>query len=80
MPKTRRNPTSCKARSISLSCAHSADAASESAWRFEQAPTKCSAIDHGSLYPALHRLERQDWVQAEWRVTENKQRAKCTTA
>ena len=32
-------------------------------------------IDHGSLYPALHRLERQDWVQAEWRVTENKQRA-----
>jgi len=33
-------------------------------------------IDHGSLYPALHRLERQDWVQAEWRVTENKQRAK----
>jgi PadR family transcriptional regulator PadR len=34
------------------------------------------SIDHGSLYPALHRLERQVWVQADWRVTENKQRAK----
>ena len=35
-------------------------------------------INHGSLYPALHRLERQDWVQAEWRVTENNQRAKSS--
>jgi len=34
------------------------------------------SIDHGSLYPALHRLERQGWVQAEWKVTENKQRGK----
>jgi PadR family transcriptional regulator PadR len=33
-------------------------------------------IDHGSLYPALHRLEKQGWVAAEWKVTENKQRAK----
>jgi len=33
-------------------------------------------IDHGSLYPALHRLERQGWVDAEWKLTENKQRAK----
>ena len=33
-------------------------------------------IDHGSLYPALHRLERQGWVNAEWKTTENKQRAK----
>jgi transcriptional regulator len=33
-------------------------------------------IDHGSLYPALHRLERQGWVDAAWKLTENKQRAK----
>jgi PadR family transcriptional regulator, regulatory protein PadR len=33
-------------------------------------------IDHGSLYPALHRLEREGWVDAEWRLSENKQRAK----
>lgn len=33
-------------------------------------------VDHGSLYPALHRLERQGWVDAEWKLSENKQRAK----
>jgi PadR family transcriptional regulator, regulatory protein PadR len=33
-------------------------------------------IDHGSLYPALHRLEREGWVEADWRLSENKQRAK----
>jgi transcriptional regulator len=33
-------------------------------------------IERGSLYPALHRLERQGWVSSEWKVTENKQRAK----
>jgi PadR family transcriptional regulator, regulatory protein PadR len=34
------------------------------------------AIDHGSLYPALHRLEKQGWVDAEWKLSENRQRAK----
>ncbi|MGH9162797.1 MAG: PadR family transcriptional regulator [Vicinamibacteraceae bacterium] len=33
-------------------------------------------VDHGSLYPALHRLERQGWITADWKITENKQRAK----
>ncbi len=33
-------------------------------------------IERGSLYPALHRLENQGWVQSEWKITENKQRAK----
>ena len=33
-------------------------------------------VDTGSLYPALHRLERQKWIKAEWRISENKQRAK----
>lgn len=33
-------------------------------------------IETGSLYPALHRLERQGWVASEWKVTEKKQRAK----
>lgn len=33
-------------------------------------------IEHGSLYPALHRLEDQGWIASEWRTTENKQRAK----
>ena len=33
-------------------------------------------VETGSLYPALHRLERQGWVSSEWDLTENKQRAK----
>lgn len=33
-------------------------------------------VETGSLYPALHRLERQGWVRSEWGQSENKQRAK----
>jgi transcriptional regulator len=33
-------------------------------------------VDTGSLYPALHRLAKQKWIKAEWRISENKQRAK----
>ena len=33
-------------------------------------------VDTGSLYPALHRLEKQKWVASEWKVSENRQRVK----
>ena len=33
-------------------------------------------VDTGSLYPALHRLERQKWLSSEWQVSENNQRVK----
>jgi transcriptional regulator len=33
-------------------------------------------VETGSLYPALHRLERQGWVKSEWDVTDTNQRAK----
>jgi PadR family transcriptional regulator, regulatory protein PadR len=33
-------------------------------------------VETGSLYPALHRLERQGWVRSEWKLTGSKQRAK----
>ena len=33
-------------------------------------------VETGSLYPALHRLENQGWVEAEWRKSESNQRAK----
>src|SRR5262249_58219240 len=33
-------------------------------------------VDTGSLYPALHRLERQKGIRSEWKLTENNQRAK----
>jgi PadR family transcriptional regulator, regulatory protein PadR len=33
-------------------------------------------VETGSLYPALHRLERKKWVKSEWKLTESRQRAK----
>ncbi len=33
-------------------------------------------VDEGSLYPALHRMEEAGWIAAEWKVTENKRRAR----
>lgn len=33
-------------------------------------------VGQGSLYPALHKLERQGWIVAEWRPSENNRRAK----
>jgi PadR family transcriptional regulator, regulatory protein PadR len=33
-------------------------------------------VETGSLYPALHRLEKRGWVAADWGTTDNKQRAK----
>ena len=33
-------------------------------------------VDTGSLYPALHRLEKQKWIAASWKVSANKQRTR----
>jgi PadR family transcriptional regulator PadR len=33
-------------------------------------------VEHGSLYPALHRLERQGWLSSEWKTSEANRRAK----
>ncbi len=33
-------------------------------------------VDTGSLYPALHRLEAEGWIAAEWKISENKQRVR----
>ncbi len=33
-------------------------------------------IETGSLYPALHRLERQKWIAADWKVSDNNQRVR----
>src|SRR5712664_2503382 len=33
-------------------------------------------VDTGSLYPALHRLERQGWIRAEWKTSTHNQRAR----
>ena len=33
-------------------------------------------VGQGSLYPALHKLEQQGWIEAEWATSENNRRAK----
>ncbi|MBL8218081.1 MAG: PadR family transcriptional regulator [Bryobacterales bacterium] len=33
-------------------------------------------VEHGSLYPALHRLQREGWISSEWGITSNNQRAR----
>lgn len=33
-------------------------------------------VETGSLYPALHRLEKKGWLKSEWKLTEHSQRAK----
>src|SRR5579884_3944723 len=33
-------------------------------------------VEHGSLYPGLHRLERRGWLTAEWKVSEANRRAR----
>ena len=33
-------------------------------------------VDTGSLYPALHRLERQKWIAADWKVSDKNQRVR----
>ena len=33
-------------------------------------------VSEGSLYPALHKLEQEGWIESEWKQTENNRRAK----
>ena len=44
--------------------------------RIQQMSKEILRVEQGSLYPALHRLERQGWVRAGWTVSENKQRTR----
>jgi PadR family transcriptional regulator PadR len=46
------------------------------AYLIEQTSGEVLKIDHGSLYPALQRLERRGWVTATWGTSENNRRAK----
>ena len=42
----------------------------------DQATESAVLLEEGTLYPALHRLERNGWVAAEWGVSANNRRAK----
>jgi PadR family transcriptional regulator, regulatory protein PadR len=44
--------------------------------KLEQLSRSALQVDEGSLYPALYRMEEKGWIDAEWKLTENKRRAK----
>jgi PadR family transcriptional regulator PadR len=44
--------------------------------RIHQVSCATLQIPQGSLYPALHRLERRGWIRAEWGASDNNRRAK----
>jgi transcriptional regulator len=44
--------------------------------RIQQLSHDVLQVQQGSLYPALHRLEQQGWIRAEWGESENNRRAK----
>jgi len=44
--------------------------------RIQQISSDALQVQQGSLYPALHRLERRGWIKARWGTSENNRRAK----
>jgi PadR family transcriptional regulator PadR len=44
--------------------------------RIQQISRSVLQVQQGSLYPALHRLERRGWIKAHWGASENNRRAK----
>ena len=44
--------------------------------RLQQISSDALQVQQGSLYPALHRLERHGWVKAKWAISENNRKAR----
>jgi transcriptional regulator len=44
--------------------------------RIQQVSNDLLKVQQGSLYPALHRLERRGWIKAQWGTSDNNRRAK----
>jgi transcriptional regulator len=44
--------------------------------RIQQMSREALSVQQGSLYPALHRLERRGWIKAKWGTSDNNRRAK----
>jgi len=44
--------------------------------RIQQVTGGVLEVNQGSLYPALQRLEQKEWIDSEWRTTDNNRRAK----
>ena len=59
-------------RALSLGCQHGWGISE----RVQQISSDVLRIQQGSLYPALHRLERRGWIKARWGTSENNRKAK----
>jgi len=46
------------------------------AQRLRQMSNEVLQVGQSALYPALHKLEQQGWIEAEWKISENNRRAK----
>ncbi len=46
------------------------------AQRIHQVSGEVLQVGQSALYPALHKLEQQGWIEAEWKISENHRRAK----
>ena len=46
------------------------------AHRIRQMSSEVLQVGQGALYPALHKLEQQGWIEAEWKISETNRRAK----
>jgi PadR family transcriptional regulator, regulatory protein PadR len=44
--------------------------------RLKQISSEVLGVSDGSLYPALHKLERRGWIRSQWKPSENNRRAK----
>jgi PadR family transcriptional regulator, regulatory protein PadR len=44
--------------------------------RIQQTSNDVLQVGESALYPALHKLEQQGWIEAEWKLSENNRRAK----
>jgi|SRR5215469_1266990 len=44
--------------------------------RLKQISSDVLGVSDGSLYPALHKLERRGWIRAQWKASDNNRRAK----
>jgi PadR family transcriptional regulator PadR len=65
---------------LTYSCSKSWRWSHNTVWRFSQRLKQISGdvlqVSEGSLYPALHKLEQEGWLTAEWKPTEGNRRAK----
>jgi PadR family transcriptional regulator, regulatory protein PadR len=76
----RRSPSDLLPGTLDMLILRTLQASALHGWaiseRIQQISEDVLQVNQGSLYPALHRLEHQGWIEAEWRVSELGRRAK----